>query len=143
MFPHSKSAEIYGRRTKQCEAKLPDGRIAESMIEIVPAQDTKSYTTKTYDVFLALIALWKERSMPDDSMDLFLSDIAKKLDLKPSGKALNSILEELRCLEETKISWVFSFQTKNNTEETYKGQRVLSVFNYVKIKERSQDSVMS
>ena len=113
------------------------------MIEIVPAQDTKSYTTKTYDVFLALIALWKERNMPDDSMDLFLSDIAKKLDLKPSGKALNSILEELRCLEETKISWVFSFQTKNNTEETYKGQRVLSVFNYVKIKERSQDSVMS
>lgn len=143
LFPHSRSAEIYGRRTKQWEAKLPDGRIAESMIEIVPAQDTKSYTTKTYDVFLALIALWKERNMPDEPMELFLSNIAKKLDLKPSGKALNSILEELRCLEETKISWVFSFQTKNNTEETYKGRRVLSVFNYVKIKERSHGSAVS
>lgn len=108
------------------------------MIEVVPAQDAKSYTTKTYDVFLALIALWKERGMPDEPMELFLSTIAKKLDLQPSGKALNSIVEELRCLEETKISWVFSFQTKDSTEETYKGQRVLSLFEYVKLKERSQ-----
>ena len=141
LFPHSKSPEIYGRRTKQWQATLPDGRVAESMIEIIPAQDTKSYTTKTYDVFLALVALWKERNIPEEPMALFLSDIAKKLDLKPSGKALNSILEELRCLEETKISWVFSFQTKNNTEETYKGQRVLSLFQYTKIKERSHWTV--
>ena len=112
--------------------------MAESMIEVVPAQDAKSYTTKTYDVFLALITLWKEHNMPEEPMELFLSDIAKKLDLKPSGKALNSIVEELRCLEETKISWVFSFQTKNSTEETYKGQRVLSLFQYTKIKDRSQ-----
>jgi len=70
------------------------------MIEIVPAQDTKSYTTKTYDVFLALIALWKERNMPDDSMDLFLSDIAKKLDLKPSGIlfSYDSFVEESRVV---------------------------------------------
>ena len=78
IFPHSKSANIYGRRTKQWEVKLPDGRVAESMIEVIPAQDAKSYTTKTYDVFLALIALWKERSMPDEPIELFLSDIAKK-----------------------------------------------------------------
>lgn len=84
LFPHSKSLNIYGRRTKQWEAKLPDGRVAESMIEVVPAQDAKSYTTKTYDVFLALIALWKERNMPETPMELFLSDITKKLDLKPS-----------------------------------------------------------
>lgn len=58
--------------------------------------------------------------MPDEPMELFLSDISRKLDLKASGKALNNILEELRCLEETKISWVFSFQTKNSREETYK-----------------------
>ena len=128
LFPHSRSPEIYGRRTKQWEAKLPDWRVAESRIEVIPAQDTKSYTTKTYDVFLALIALWKERNMPDEPMELFLSDISRKLDLKASGKALNNILEELRCLEETKISWVFSFQTKNSREETYKWQRVLSVF---------------
>lgn len=84
LFPHSKSPDIYGRRTKQWEAKLPDGRVAESMIEVIPAQDAKSYTTKTYDVFLALIALWKERNMPESPMELFLSDIAKKLDVKPS-----------------------------------------------------------
>lgn len=143
LFPHSRSPEIYGRRTKQWEAKLPDWRVAESRIEVIPAQDTKSYTTKTYDVFLALIALWKERNMPDEPMELFLSDISRKLDLKASGKALNNILEELRCLEETKISWVFSFQTKNSREETYKWQRVLSVFNYVKIKERSFGSSAS
>lgn len=137
LFPHSKSTGIYWRRSKQWEAKLPDGRIAESMIEVIPAQDAKSYTTKTYDVFLALISIWKDRNMPNDPMDLFLSDIVKKLDLQPSWKALNGILEELRCLEETKISWVFSFQTKSWSEETYKGQRVLSHFNYTKLKERS------
>jgi hypothetical protein len=111
------------------------------MIEVIPAQDAKSYTTKTYDVFLALIAIWRERNMPKEPMELFLSDIAKKLDVKPSGKALNSILEELRCLEETKISWVFAFQTQSNTEETYKGQRVLSLFHYNKIKERGKGTI--
>ena len=45
LFPHSKSPDIYGRRIKQWEAKLPDGRVAESMIEVIPAQDAKSYTT--------------------------------------------------------------------------------------------------
>ncbi len=138
LFPHSKSPNIYGRRAMQWKAELPNGRIADSMIEVIPAQDAKSYTTKTYDVFLALIAIWKERHMPDAPMELFLSEIARKLDLKPSGKALNSILEELRCLEETKTSWVFSFKTKTGSEETYKGQRVLSIFHYTKVKERSQ-----
>ena len=60
-------------------------------------------------MFLALVALWKERNMPDESMGL-----------TPNGKTLNSILEELRCLEETKTSWVFSFQTKKQHRRNLK-----------------------
>jgi hypothetical protein len=42
LFPHGKSPDIYGRRTKQWEAKLPDWRAVKSMIEVIPAQDTKN-----------------------------------------------------------------------------------------------------
>ncbi len=84
LFPHSKSKNIYGRRKKKREVKLPDGKVSEAIIEITPSQDEKSYTTKTYDVFLALMSLWKEKHMPNDPMELFVSDIARKLDLKTS-----------------------------------------------------------
>jgi hypothetical protein len=46
------------------------------------------------------------------------------------------IIEELRCLEETKVSWIFSFQTIEAREDNYKNQRVLDTFDYVQKKER-------
>ena len=84
LFPSSRSQEIYGRRKKIWKTTLANGEASESVIEVIPAQDEKSYTTKTYDVFLALIKLWEERNMPVEPMELFLSDIAKKMDLQPS-----------------------------------------------------------
>jgi len=136
LFPHVKSKDLYGRRKRTWSIDLPDGQTSEAQIEIIPAQDERCYTDKTYDVFLALMEIWQDLMMPDVPMELFIGDVAKKLDLKENGRVVAMIIEELRCLEETKVSWIFSFQTAQTREDTYKNQRVLDTFDYVQKKER-------
>jgi hypothetical protein len=138
LFPHSKSGDLYGRRKRQWNITLPDGAEKSAQIEVIPAQDEKSYTTKSYDVFLAVTEIWKSRGMPDEVMEIRLGDIAKILDLKENGRVVNMVMEELRCLYDTKVSWVFSFHSPNTKEDTYKNQRVLETFNYVQKSERNQ-----
>jgi hypothetical protein len=137
LFPHSKSNDIYGRRKRQWSITLPDGVEKSAQIEVIPAQDEKSYTTKSYDVFLAVTEIWKSRGMTDDIMEIHLGDIAKILDLKENGRVVNMIMEELRCLHDTKVSWVFSFHSSDTKEDTYKNQRVLDTFDYVQKSERN------
>lgn len=137
LFPHSKSGDLYGRRKQQWSVTLPNGAEKSARIEIIPAQDEKCYTTKTYDVFLALTEIWKARGMTDQVMEIYLGDIAKVLDLKENGRVVNMIIEELRCLYDTKVSWVFSFHTSQGKDDTYKNQRVLEVFDYVQKSERN------
>lgn len=137
LFPHSKSGDLYGRRKRQWSVTLPDGAEKSAQIEVIPAQDEKSYTTKSYDVFLAVTEIWKSRGMTDDVMEIHLGDIAKILDLKENGRVVNMIMEELRCLYDTKVSWVFSFHSSEAKEDTYKNQRVLDTFDYVQKSERN------
>jgi hypothetical protein len=137
LFPHSKSNDIYGRRKRQWSVTLPDGLQKSAQIEVIPAQDEKSYTTKSYDVFLAVTEIWKSRGMTDNVMEIHLGDIAKILDLKENGRVVNMIMEELRCLHDTKVSWIFSFHSSDTKEDTYKNQRVLDTFDYVQKSERN------
>lgn len=136
LFPHRKSQDLYGRRKKTWIIDLPYGEKSEAHIEIIPAQDERCYTDRTYDVFLALVEIWQDSIMTDEPMELYIGDIAKKLDLKENGRISSMIVEELRCLEETKVSWIFSFQTAETREDTYKNQRILDTFDYVQRKER-------
>ncbi|MFT2112636.1 hypothetical protein [Marinomonas sp. 2405UD68-3] len=137
LFPHSKSNDIYGKRKRQWNVTLPDGVEKSAQIEVIPAQDEKSYTTKSYDVFLAVTEIWKSKGMTDDIMEIHLGDIAKILDLKENGRVVNMIMEELRCLHDTKVSWIFSFHSSDTKEDTYKNQRVLDTFDYVQKSERN------
>lgn len=137
LFPHSKSSDLYGRRKRQWNITLPDGAEKSAQIEVIPAQDEKSYTTKSYDVFLAVTEIWKSRGMPDEVMEIYLGDIAKILDLKENGRVVNMVMEELRCLYDTKVSWIFSFHSTDTKEDTYKNQRVLETFDYVQKSERN------
>jgi hypothetical protein len=137
LFPHSKSNDLYGRRKRQWNITLPNGTEKSAQIEVIPAQDEKSYTTKSYDVFLAVTEIWKSRGMPDEVMEIYLGDIAKILDLKENGRVVNMVMDELRCLYDTKVSWVFSFHSTDTKEDTYKNQRVLETFDYVQKAERN------
>lgn len=136
LFPHNKALGLYERRRHEWEVKLPDGNLAQARIEVIPAKDERCYTSRSYDVFLALIVIWKNRGMPDAPMDIYLSDIARTLELKTSGQALKMILDELSCLFHTAISWVFSFETSNEEKETLQNQRILDTFSYVRVSER-------
>ncbi len=130
LFPHTKSTGLAGRRKKTWAIDMPDGSTGQAQIEVIPAQDEKCYTEKTYGVFLAIMDIWQEMGMPDDPMVLFISDIARKLRVKINGRVSTGILNDLRCLEETKVSWVFSFQTREQRDDTYKNKRILDTFDY-------------
>ncbi len=45
-------------------------------------------------------------------------------------------MDELKCLEETKVSWIFSFQTTESEIDTFQNQRILDTFNYTQRKDR-------
>ncbi len=136
LFPHTKSQDLHGRRKKVWTINMPDGATAEAQIEVIPAQDEKCYTERTYSVFLALMQIWQERGMPEEPMEIFINDVCKKLDLRTNGRVVANIIDELRCLEETKVSWIFSFQTQKTRDDTYKNKRVLDVFDYTQKKDR-------
>ncbi len=136
VFPHAKSRDLYERRKHEWKVSMPDGGVSDARIEVIPAKDERCYTSRSYDVFLALIVLWKEQGMHDDKMRLHLSEIARQLDLKASGYNLKMILNELSCLYFTTISWVFSFNTPDIKQETLENQRVLDTFQYVKRQDR-------
>ncbi len=62
LFPPKKNKNTKGRKRKEWEIKSNNGKnIAKAIIEVIPAQDSETYTTRTYDVYLAILSLWQDR----------------------------------------------------------------------------------
>lgn len=136
IFPHTKTTDLAEIRKHVWDVTLPNGVEATASILITPAKNGKCYTTRSYDVYLALIAFWRDMGMPDTPMNLTLSQIAKKLGMGTGGKDLQIILDELHTLYFTNVSWVLSFQHLSEKNTTTKNQRVLETFNYSTREER-------
>ena len=130
IFPHTKTTDLAEIRKHVWDVTLPSGIEATASILITPAKNGRCYTTRSYDVYLALIAFWRDMGMPDTPMNLTLSQIAKKLGTGTGGKDLQIILDELQTLYFTNVSWVLSFQHLSEKNTTTKNQRVLETFNY-------------
>ena len=138
LFPHGKSDDLFERRKYEWEITLPDSEVAQASIEVIPSKEMKGYSSRSYDVFLAITNIWQKLGMPDEVMTISLSDIARQLDLEPNGRTLNIILSELDTLYYTTVSWNFSFEKTNMKSETVRNKRVLDHHDYQKIKERKK-----
>ena len=136
LFPPIKSNDLYEVREKRLLVELPDGSSKEACISVIPAKDNKGYTDKTYDVFLALQEIWQDKGMTDDIVEIYLGDIAKKLDLKENGRVAQMIFDELLCLSRTTVSWVFTFETLDTKQNTVEDQRIFDYFKYSKKEKR-------
>ena len=136
IFPHTKSPDLKEIRKKEWKLELPNGKKGTASILITPAKDGRCDTARTYDLYLALVWLWREYGMPNEPFRLNLSQIARKLEMPTSGKNLKAILSELEVLYFTNVSWVLSFQDLTQRHMTTKNQRVLETFNYATLEER-------
>lgn len=94
------------------------------------------YTDKSKDVYLALIQIFYARSMPTGSFFTSISEILRYMGKANNGKNAAMVSEELERMYKNTISWTFSFHTHEQSAQTVKNQKILSVYNYQKIKER-------
>lgn len=88
------------------------GEKVPGTVTIMPAQGTKSYTSKTYDVFLGLIKIWLDAGKPIGKVETTPGAIVDAIGHKRGGSAYRSVFEELSCLQSTNVAWASDFQMK-------------------------------
>lgn len=137
LFPHIKTRGLGETRTREITF-IHEGQEGKGRIEVVPAGNGKCYTDRTYDVLLAVIVIWKSRGMPDEPMFVSLSEIAKQLDLKATGRVTSFLLEELKKLSRNTISWNFTFETIEFERSSIEDQRILDTFKFTEKKDRQK-----
>lgn len=137
IFPHARARNLDQKRVKTWDLTLPDGRPAVGSITIEPVVDSKAYTYRTYDVYLALTLIWYERGMPEDIFSVSLRDIARQMEVPLNGKWAKIIINELGCLYKTVLTWKLSFKTIDNEHASVKNQHILETFDYDALDERA------
>lgn len=78
----------------------------QSTIKIIPSVDCDSYTTGTYNVYLALEQIWRAKGCPIEPWAVSASEIAAEMHFSRNIKSLNRIRRHLNSLNSTQT--VFS-----------------------------------
>ena len=92
IFPHTKTKNLNAPRTKQWEVELPDGEMGVASIIVEPSTAHDGYTSKTYDVYLALINIWELNGKPNTPFNVSMTEILKTLELAVNGKNVNQLI---------------------------------------------------
>ncbi len=137
LFPPRQTPGLEERRVSPAiNVTSPTGEVGEGRIEIVPVVGGRCYTSRTYDVIQALTQIWEDHGKTDEPIAVPLSEIARKLELKTSGRVLKIIHEELKSLSRTTTVWKFTFETKDDPNTLVDDQQVLDKFSYFEKKDR-------
>ena len=139
IFPQPKTKGLSEPRGKEWSVTLPDGEEGTASIRIEPSTAHIALTSKSLDVYLALVEIWNKRNKPLDIFTTSLSEICRELGLKKGSRALREIEEELNKLLKTNISWTLSYRM-DKEHKSVKNQTVLSIFNYSNMAGRSDKS---
>ncbi len=137
LFPHHRTKNLERPRSIVRDYTLPDGARGTQKLTIKPAAESRSYTTYTHRVFLALVMLWYEKGKPDGTVTFSLRELGRKLNLSVwGGSAAARLARELDCLIETTINWILSFETKEGLRESFAGFHILNSLNHMTLTER-------
>ncbi len=109
IFPHPKASGLDGERTHSYDVKLPDGRDVEASISVNPANGRKSTTSRSYDVYLAIVAIWDERGLPEEPFFTSIREILTMMKVPKKGKWYAIVEDELERLYTTTFKWRFAF----------------------------------
>lgn len=139
IFPHPKANGLLTERIHSFPITLPDDRRVDAEIVVNPAQGKKSTTSRSYDVYLAIVAIWDEKGLPSEPFRTSLREIIKMMGVPANGKWYEIIIQELETLYTTTISWKMSY-TGTQKYESRKLQQVLDTFEYVSFQDRADQS---
>lgn len=139
LFPHPKAQGLDEERSISMPITLPDGREATGKITVTPAVGRNSTTSRSYDVYLALIAIWDSRGLPDEPFETSIREIVKAMGVPENGKWYEIVLQELEILFMTTTTWVMTYVGEKKYESV-KYQKSLDVFAYSNLNERADQS---
>jgi len=131
LFPSPSSPDLNKIR------RYEDDKYKGALIEITPMLNGTCYTSKTYDVYLAIVDIWREKNFPDEVMKIKLSDILDRIGLTRGGKNYQWLQMELKRLHDVKVSWYRSFQGVTETIRTEHNLRILDTYNFMEKKHRT------
>lgn len=116
IFPHPTTVGVKEERSYSWIQKNNDKKV-NSIIEIVPVvkkDESFYFTSKTYNVFLALIHILERlKKDPYDEFEFSLREIAQIIGKEFNGRVAKEVVHELRSLNATLITWITSYKTKN------------------------------
>lgn len=135
LFPHPKTPGLNQPRGKEWEITLPNEEVGVASIRIEPSTAHQGYTTRTYDVYLALVRIWELRNKPTEPFNTSMAEVCKILELPTNGKNLKLIEEEGNRLLKTNISWTLAYKIDKDLH-TVKNQQILDTFDYSSMSER-------
>jgi hypothetical protein len=135
LFPHPKTPGLNQPRGKEWEITLPNEEVGVASIRVEPSTAHHGYTTRTYDVYLALVRIWEQHNKPTEPFNTSMAEVCKILELPTNGKNLKLIEEEGNRLLKTNISWTLAYKIDKDLH-TVKNQQILDTFDYSSMSER-------
>lgn len=137
IFPHARTKGLDQVRKKSWDISLADGREAVGAITIDPPTSGRAYSYRSYDVYLALVAIWNDQGHPDAPFKTSLREIARRMNVPENGHWMKLIDEELSTLYKTVLTWTLSFKA-DSEHQSVKNQHVLETYDYLKLNERPE-----
>lgn len=139
LFPHPKAEGLDKPRRKEWEVTLLNEEQGLASIRVEPSTAHHCPTTKTEDVYYALINLWLFNGKPLAPFYTSMTEICKVLELPANGRNIKMVEEELNILLKTNISWTLSYKVDTGLH-TVKNQQILDTFDYSSMNERPDSS---
>lgn len=139
LFPHPKAKNLEEKRSFTFDVKLPDGRDVEASVTVTPAKGDSSTTSRSYDVYLALLAIWDERGLPEEPFQTSIREIIKSMKIPMKGDSYGVVEKELDRLFSTTFKWRFSYQDEDKFQSV-SNQNILDVYDYTTFQDRADQS---
>lgn len=139
IFPHPKAAGLADERVHSYDVKLPDERDVKASISVNPANGKTSTTSRSYDVYLAIVAIWDDRGLPEEPFLTSIREILKMMTVPLNGKWFRIVEEELERLYTTTFKWRFAFHG-DKKHESVAHQQILETYDYTSFQDRADQS---
>lgn len=130
IFPLPTAPNLFSTYTKVVKDSI-NGDV--DIFRIIPANEHSRYTSRTYEVYCAVVMIWFEEGKPEEPMHISLSRIATVLNKSKNGNTFRLIEKELRCLYVTTMEWDKSFETPEGKKRSNPLGKFLDTFKYLSL----------
>ena len=115
-----------------------EGERIKASLSVVPSHGSKTPTTTTFRIYLALLQIWEHQSKPEDGEITFSArQLCAVVGWRWGGRDTAKRIEEhIKILSGTRLDWVFSYKSDGVLNEQNADMSILQTSNY-----RSKDTI--